>query len=82
MRAESAYIKALQMEVTRLSKQKKELIKENNQQLINFAKYVGDRALPEYSKSTDKWRWWDNDTRNYKYSTTKELLTDWIKTNK
>ena len=49
---------------------------------IDFAKFIGDRPIPEYSKSTDKWRWWDNNSREYKYSTTNELLTEWGKTNK
>ena len=48
------------------------------QQSIDFAKFIGDRPIPEYSKSTDKWRWWDNNDREYKYSTTNELLTEWV----
>lgn len=49
---------------------------ELSQQLINFANFIGDRPLPEYSKSTDTWRWWDNTTRKYKYASTKELLEE------
>lgn len=55
--------------------------KHQNKELIEFAKFIGDRPLPEYSKSTDKWRWWDIDSREYKYSTTTGLLAAWVKTN-
>jgi len=47
--------------------------------LIDFANFIGDRPLPEYSKSTNKWRWWDNDKREYKYATTEQLLSEWKK---
>lgn len=40
---------------------------------VEFANFVGDRPLPEYSKSTNQWRWWDNSKREYAYATTEEL---------
>jgi len=45
---------------------------------IQFANFVGDRPLPEYSKSTNKWRYWDNSTRDYKYATTEDFLAQFI----
>ena len=51
-------------------------------QSIEFAKFIGERPIPEYSKSTDKWRWWDNNRWEYKYATTNELLTEWLKIKK
>ena len=47
--------------------------------LIDFGNFIGDRPLPEYSKSTNKWRWWNNDTRTYSYASTEDLLGDWKK---
>lgn len=47
--------------------------------LISFANFIGNRSLPEYSKSTNMWRWWDNDTKSYSFATTEELLTEWTK---
>ena len=48
-------------------------------ELIDFANFIGDRPLPEYSKSTNKWRWWNNNTRAYDYATTEQLLDAWKK---
>lgn len=45
--------------------------------LIDFANFIGNRPLPEYSKSTNKWRWWDNDKRDYAYATTEQLMEAW-----
>jgi len=42
---------------------------------VEFANFIGDRPLPEYSKSTKLWRWWDNDTRQYKFANTEELYS-------
>ena len=47
--------------------------------LIDFANFIGDRPLPEYSKSINKWRWWDNNLRDYKTASTEELLSEWEK---
>lgn len=47
----------------------------NKQEMIDFANFIGNRPLPEYSKSTNKWRWWNNDTREYQYASTEELLS-------
>jgi hypothetical protein len=41
---------------------------------VLFANFIGDRPLPEYSASTNKWRWWDNNLKDYQYSTTEDLL--------
>ena len=41
---------------------------------IGFANWVGDRPLPEYSKSTNEWRWWNNKNKGYDYATTEQLL--------
>lgn len=48
--------------------------KHEHSNLIEFANFIGNRAFPEYSKSTNKWMWWDNDIREYKYASTEELL--------
>jgi hypothetical protein len=40
---------------------------------IEFANFIGDRPIPEYSKSTNKWRWWSNEKRDYEYATTEQL---------
>ena len=45
---------------------------------VLFANFVGDRPLPEYSKSTNKWRWWDNSLRDYKYATTEDLIETFV----
>jgi len=42
---------------------------------IGFANFVGNRPLPEYSESTNKWRWWDNSKRDYDYATTEDLYS-------
>lgn len=42
---------------------------------VEFANFIGDRALPEYSKSTNQWRWWDNDKPGYETATTEQLYT-------
>lgn len=63
-----------------------EIIDIFNKEKIRFAKefanFVGDRPLPEYSASTNKWRWWDNTERDYKYATTEELIEQFSSTNK
>lgn len=41
---------------------------------ILFANWIGDRPLPEYSKSTNEWRWWNNKNKGYDYATTEKLL--------
>lgn len=48
---------------------------------IAFANFVGNRPLPEYSQSTNNWRWWNNDTRTYNFGTTEELYDQFIKEN-
>jgi len=53
--------------------------KPQDKALIEFANFIGDRAMPEYSKSINKWRWWDNSKRDYKTATTEELLSEWKK---
>lgn len=40
---------------------------------ILFANFIGNRPLPEYSESTNQWRWWNNETREYNYATTEQL---------
>ena len=45
---------------------------------IQFANFIGNRPLPEYSASTNKWRWWDNSSRYYKYATTEDLLSQFV----
>lgn len=45
---------------------------------VLFANFIGDRPLPEYSASTNKWRWWDNNLRDYKYATTEDLLSQFV----
>lgn len=49
-------------------------IEESKMVAIAFANFVGNRPLPEYSESTNKWRWWNNDTREYNFATTEELF--------
>jgi hypothetical protein len=48
---------------------------------VSFANFVGDRPLPEYSVSTNEWRWWDNELLNYKYGSTEDLLNQFIVNN-
>lgn len=62
--------------------QNKELIEKKNKELVDFAKFIGNRPLPEYSKSIDKWRWLNNNKREYQFANTDELLREWGKTNK
>ena len=45
---------------------------------VQFANFIGNRPLPEYSKSENKWRYWDNPTRDYKYATTEDFLAQFI----
>jgi len=45
---------------------------------ILFANHVGNRSMPEYSKSSNKWRWWDNHLRDYKFGTTEDLMAQFI----
>ncbi len=45
---------------------------------VLFANFIGDRPLPEYSASTNKWRWWDNSLRDYQYETTEDLLSQFV----
>lgn len=46
---------------------------------VAFANFVGDRPLPEYSKSTNMWRWWSNEKRDYEYATTEQLYSLYTK---
>lgn len=46
-----------------------------------FANFIGNRPLSEYSESTDKWRWWDNATRDYKYGSTADLMAQFVVSN-
>lgn len=38
----------------------------------------GDRIKVSYSKSENKWRYWDNSTRDYKYATTEDFLAQFV----
>jgi len=43
------------------------------EEAVRFANFVGNRPLPEYSESTNKWRWWSNKKRGYEFATTEQL---------
>jgi hypothetical protein len=45
---------------------------------LGFSKFIGNRPLPEYSESTDLWRWWDNDFVMYRTATTEQLYTEYL----
>jgi hypothetical protein len=46
---------------------------------VEFANFIGDRPIPEYSKSTNMWRWWNNEKRDYEFATTEQLYTEYLK---
>ena len=61
-------------ELTKLGMQQTNAMNtEQENDAVEFANFIGDRPLPEYSKSTNQWRWWDNSKRDYEYATTQEL---------
>lgn len=47
--------------------------KEEGEEAIAFANFVGNRPLPEYSESTNQWRWWSNEKKEYEFATTEQL---------